>query len=184
MFKFIIVIILSVTPFEVLSKSRTVPFDTQHDLKQVIKNGEFVYLGKATFSILFWDLYKSKLSTTTGKYPIDNKKEQLIYEIHYLANISSDDLIKRTVEQWQHLNVPKIQYQEYLADLKRIWPDIEKGDKLALLLLEAKSVFYFNDAYIGVIDSPKFGQLFLDIWLSEETSQPLLRRDLLGNNYG
>lgn len=184
MFKFIIVIILSVTPFEVSSKNRTVPFDTPHDLQQVIENTQFVDLGKATFSILFWDLYKSKLSTTTGKYPIDNKKEQLIYEIHYLANISSDDLIKRTVEQWQHLNVPKDQYQGYLADLERIWPDIEKGDKLSLLLFADKSLFYFNDTFIGEINSSEFGQLFLDIWLSENTSQPSLRRDLLGNNYG
>ena len=182
MFKFIIVIILSVISFEVLSKNRTVPFDTPHDLKQVIENTQFVELGKATFSILFWDLYKSKLSTTTGKYPIVKKEEKLIYEIHYLANISNEDLVERTVEQWQHLNVPKDQYQGYLADLKRIWPDIKKGDRLSLLLSSEKSLFYFNDTFIGDINSPEFGQLFLDIWLSENTSQPSLRRDLIGSN--
>ena len=40
--------------------------------------------------------------------------------------------------------------------------------------------FYFNKVHIGRIDDHTFGQIFLDIWLAEKTSQPKLRSQLLG----
>ncbi|GAA5134651.1 chalcone isomerase family protein [Thalassotalea piscium] len=151
-------------------------------LSKVIKKYQFVTIGEARFTILFWKLYRSKLLTTSGNYPVNFNDEKLIYEINYLASISSSELINRTVEQWQHLKIPKVKYQGYLSSLASIWPDISKGDKLALFIDKGRSLFYFNDNYIGEIDSPEFGQIFLDIWLSENTSEPSLRRDLLGIN--
>jgi hypothetical protein len=45
-----------------------------------------------------------------------------------------------------------------------------------------KSFFYYNNELIGEIGQQEFSQLFLDIWLSENTSEPDLRRELLGVN--
>ena len=44
-----------------------------------------------------------------------------------------------------------------------------------------KSAFYFNDNLVGSIEDPMFGPLFVDIWLSEKTSEPKLRQQLLGS---
>jgi hypothetical protein len=159
-----------------------------NDNEQVLRNSTHSHIeqqdlqevGHTTFSIFFWDLYKSSLQTTSGTYPIDAEKEQLLYEINYLADISSKDLIERTIEQWQHLEVPTEHYQQFVHKLTRIWPDITKGDKLSLRLHNNISFFYFNEKYIGRINDPMFGQLFLDIWLAENTSQPTLRNELLG----
>lgn len=140
----------------------------------------FKLIGETTFSILFWDLYKSKLLTTTGKYPLDNKQERLIYEIHYLTDISKSDLIKRTIEQWQHIGVPEKSFKDFIPQLEQIWPNITKGDTLSLLIYNHSSAFYFNQQYIGAIEAPEFGHTFLDIWLSKKTSQPKLRSELLG----
>jgi hypothetical protein len=49
-----------------------------------------------------------------------------------------------------------------------------------LLIDQGRSVFYFNQQYIGVINPSEFGQIFLAIWLSENTSEPSLRLELLG----
>lgn len=144
----------------------------------------FQLVGKTTFSILFWDIYKSKLLTTTGKYPVNNIEDQLIYEINYLADISKADLIQRTVDQWKHIGKIEKDYLHFIPELENIWPDINEGDTLSLLIHNEVNLFYFNQHYIGNIKSAKFGQLFLDIWLAKNTSQPNLRLELLGEkNY-
>lgn len=155
----------------------------EQSLVNVMASQAFTVMGETTFSILFWDLYKSTLFSTSGRYPLTSKSDALIFQINYLADISREDLIMRTVEQWQHLAMNEKMYQRYLADLETIWPNISKGDSLALLVEDNQSTFYFNGIRIGVIEDPNFGQLFIDIWLSENTSQPSLRAELLGDSY-
>ncbi|TWX53639.1 chalcone isomerase family protein [Colwellia hornerae] len=151
-------------------------------LDNILKEQVYIPVGETTFSVLFWDLYKSKLLTTSGKYPLKSTNEKLLYQINYLTDISSEDLIERTVEQWQHLGVPRINFQHYLPMLEKMWPDIKEGDSLSLYVINNKSTFYFNNNIIGKIDQQEFSQLFLDIWLSTNTSEPKLRLELLGIN--
>jgi hypothetical protein len=128
---------------------------------------------------LFWDIYTSQLFTTSGEYPLRDNNDHLLFDINYLTGIESEDLIKRTIEQWQHLGILKDKYQVYLPMLKDMWPDIREGDNLSILIEQDRSVFYFNKQYLGVIDDAEFGEMFLAIWLSEKTSQPSLRSELL-----
>lgn len=151
-------------------------------LQSILASQPFVKTGEATFSILFWDLYQSQLQTTSGRYPIAIESEQLIFQIRYLADISNDDLIMRTIEQWQHQGISDNTYQHYVEKLATMWPNIKKGDQLAMLMQKGKSVFYFNDQYLGAIDDDVFGPLFVNIWLAESTSEPSLRAQLLGEN--
>lgn len=140
----------------------------------------FSAIGKSTFSFMFWDLYNSTLLTTTGNYPVSFENEKLIFQIEYLMDIKKSDLIKKTIEQWQHIGLKKTQYSRYIKNLEKIWPNIIKGDSLSLLMQKNMSVFYYNDSYLGQINDPYFGQIFIDIWLSNKTSQPNLRAELLG----
>ena len=95
-------------------------------------------------------------------------------------DITNEDLLSRTVEQWQHLAVDKTLYQPYEAPLLSIWPNITEGDKLLLWNKQGRSEFYYNNRFVGAIEDAYFGELFLSIWLSEQTSQPDLRAQLLG----
>ena len=153
----------------------------QSTLNGIVKDQPFTMIGKATFSILFWDVYNSKLLTTSGKFPMQSNNETLIYKIEYLKNATAEELITHTIEQWQHLEVTAQNYQPFLPKLSKIWPDIKSGDSLALVMTQQSSAFYYNNKLVGSIDDPKFGPLFLDIWLSEKTSEPALRQQLLGN---
>jgi hypothetical protein len=147
--------------------------------QEVIQHLKLQEVGQATFSVFFWDIYKSKLQTTSGSYPLQTSNDSLLYQIEYLMDITSNDLIEKTVEQWQHIGVPEHHYQAYLPQLEGLWPDINKRDSLALLIHNQRSVFYYNGNYLGEITDPWFGSNFLAIWLSEKTSQPKLRRQLL-----
>ncbi|MBU2918517.1 chalcone isomerase family protein [Psychrosphaera sp. F3M07] len=139
----------------------------------------YVQVGNATFTFLFWDIYNSRLFTKTGKYD-DNSGQDLLFKINYLKDISADELIKRTVEQWQHLKYDESKYQHYIPKMKSIWPDIKSGDSLTLYRKNQTTIFYFNNEEVGNINDKSFSNLFLDIWLSNNTSQPKLRKLLIG----
>ncbi|WP_286269400.1 chalcone isomerase family protein [Thalassotalea hakodatensis] len=140
---------------------------------------ELTQVGKATFSFMFWDIYESKLYTQNGSYSTTSN-QPLLLDIHYLKDITRDDLLENTVEQWQYLGFTKEQYGKYLDTLRVLWPNIEKGDSLALLYANNQSHFYFNGELLGTIEDTKFAEVFLAIWLSEKTSQPALRKRLIG----
>lgn len=177
--KFMLLLVL-VLPFCAFGSTSNEQKEPNKQLDNVLAQQQFKAIGETTFSILFWDLYKSKLMTTSGDYPVNFGSDALVYEINYLADISKEDLIKRTVEQWQHIGVKAESYQPFLGALNDLWPNINKGDKLSMLVNGQSSAFYFNNEHLGDINSPEFGPMFLDIWLAENTSQPKLRRELLG----
>ncbi len=152
------------------------------DLAKLIEANQFRSVGKAKFTVLFWDIYQSQLFYRADVVELGNNNQPLLFEIQYLKDITRDELIIRTIEQWQHLGVKEDNYQVYLPALKRLWPNIKAGDSLAILINQTGSSFYFNENKIGTINEPEFGWLFVDIWLSPNTSQPKLRRQLLGRN--
>ena len=63
-----------------------------------------------------------------------------------------------------------------------MWPDISSGDSLTMLVDNNLSIFYLNHKKIGLIEQQEFSKLFLDIWLSPNTSQLALRNKLLNGN--
>ena len=134
-------------------------------------------IGKATFTVLFFDIYHASLYSTSKQY--DDCQSQCLFEINYLKGISAEGLIEKTVEQWQHLSYPEYEYQHYLEVLTKLWPDIESGDTLSMWVNNQISYFYFNDKYLGKVEATKFADKFLSIWLSPNTSQPGLRKKLL-----
>ena len=70
--------------------------------------------------------------------------------------------------------------------MQTIWPDINEGDELIIYVNKAGQSIFYSDISdvstqeLGVIKDEEFGPAFLDIWLSEKTSEPELRVKLLG----
>ena len=160
---------------------------TPERLQEIPKN--FKKVGSARFSFLVWDVYDSRLFTLSGKYsttiePYTTKiNNPILFEITYLRDITNNDLINNTVEQWEHLSITKNTYQAYIPQLEALWPNIKTGDILSLLIDNERSHFYYNNKLLGDIANSgevSFGELFLNIWLSPQTSQPELRQKLLG----
>ena len=156
--------------------------DLLENLPLEYKQLGFREVGRAKFSVLFWDIYNSSLYSKSGNYYHENSPEAILFKIEYLKDITSEDLLERTVEQWKHLNISESQYTPYISRLKAIWPNISSGDSLTMLVEEEKSVFYFNNIKVGVIADKAFSKIFLDIWLSPKTSQVKLRAQLLKGN--
>lgn len=138
-------------------------------------------VGQGQFSYLFWDLYQAQLYTADGNWRGYQQSAPLVLKLTYQRDISKADFIEATVDQWKHLQGKvSAQHQDWAKQLDTLWTDVKKGDQLSCVLLADGTVqFYFNDKLLGDVTDPAFGPAFLDIWLSEKTSAPKLRKQLL-----
>lgn len=138
-------------------------------------------VGQGQFSYLFWDLYQAQLFTSDGSWNGYQQSAPLVLKLTYQRDISKADFIEATVDQWQHLyGKVSAQHQDWAKLLDKLWTDVKEGDQLSCVLLpDGKVQFYFNDVLLGDVTDPAFGPAFLDIWLSDKTSAPKLRRQLL-----
>jgi hypothetical protein len=145
-------------------------------------------IGTGEMSYLFWTIYKASYYVGTGEKPLaesnltqEKPKEVKALEIEYFKSIKSDALIRATIDQWQHLGYKENDINQWATPLINIWPNVEPGNTLTLLIGDSgHSQFYFNNRLIGTIETETFGPAFLSIWLSESTSEPELRLQLLG----
>ena len=65
--------------------------------------------------------------------------------------------------------------------LKKMLPDVDAGDFLTGVNVPQRGVrFYQNGKPIGSIEDREFAQAFFGIWLDPRTSEPALRKQLLG----
>jgi len=141
----------------------------------------FELVGTARLRVMLWSIYDSRLYTESGSYR--RKERPLRLEIEYLRNISADRLIDRTAKEWAAMGRNHPAQDRWLARLKDLWPDIRKGDVLAIELnAQNVATFYHNGRQLGAIQDADFGQQFVDIWLSEDTTRPEMRQALLGDS--
>ena len=65
--------------------------------------------------------------------------------------------------------------------MKRFFVDVVDGDRLTGLNLPQSGVrFYYNEKPLGEIQDREFAKAFFGIWLDPRTSEPELRKKLLG----
>ncbi|WP_110456267.1 chalcone isomerase family protein [Shewanella algidipiscicola] len=144
--------------------------------------GQLEKIGAGEMSYLFWTLYRAELFASERPLSVNAGNKQVkALRIEYYKTIDKQALVEATAEQWQHLGYSPADIAQWVVPLQRIWPNVTPGDRLTLLVNQSgMSQFYLADQLIGQIDDPRFGEAFLAIWLSENTSEPKLRQQLLG----
>ena len=142
---------------------------------------ELKTVGEGSYRYLFWQLYDARLATADGEFTGYNQGSPVLLELTYKRDISKQQFIDATIDEWKKLGHSSTeQQQKWAAQLQSLWQDVNEGDRLAALLLDdGKVQFYFNGVETGVLDDKAFGAAFFDIWLHPDTSAPKLRRQLL-----
>jgi len=137
-------------------------------------------VGEASFRVWTIHIYDIRLKTPSGLYEPGNFPLEL--EIIYRKNVAAKKLLASTEEEWRKHSIPMAKIERWLVELQSIWPDIAAGDSLALQVNPSQGLFFHNGKPIGTTENRELLAAFLAIWLSEKTSQPQLRKDILGNN--
>lgn len=136
-------------------------------------------VGQAKLQIWFWDIYQSSLYSLDGQYI--EQQLPLGLKIHYLRDIKANELLHKTADEWQKLGLKSAQTQTWLDRLELIWPDLQKGDELLVIVdQDSSSTFFYNQRLLDNIQDPEFGPSFLRIWLDKNSSFPKLRQQLIG----
>jgi hypothetical protein len=138
-------------------------------------------VGSADMSLLWFDIYTAKLFSLDGKYQAN--RFPMILDIQYHRDIQAPDLVDATIEQWQHLGLTEDDISLLSQQLVRAWPDVKQGDRLTFRVNNPNdAAFLLNDTPYYQVSNAQFPEAFLDIWLSEKTSHPKLRKQLIGAN--
>ncbi|MDX1391918.1 MAG: chalcone isomerase family protein [Rheinheimera sp.] len=142
---------------------------------------ELTTVGQGTYRYLFWQIYDARLATADGTFSNYQQSTPLLLELTYKRDISVQQFVDSTVDEWQKLgHISAEQQASWARLLLNIWQDVKQGDTLAALLQPSGSVlFYHNGKEGGAIDDQRFGPAFFDIWLHPNTSAPDLRRKLI-----
>ncbi|TMO73135.1 chalcone isomerase family protein [Pseudoalteromonas aurantia] len=127
---------------------------------------------------LFWDVYDATLFAPNGNYSADSP---FVLKLTYLRDLAGDDIAQRSIEEMRKQGfTDEKKLALWLTNMKRIFPNVNEGTQLLGVRNKAGgSVFYSDNKLLGEITDPGFTKHFFDIWLSEKTSEPEMRKELL-----
>ena len=148
------------------------PEPVQKDLPGLALHGE------TTFRFIGMKVYDIRLWAPGGQYTPD---KPFALELVYDMNFKGSDIAQRSVDEKRGQGYgPEEKLARWNAEMARIFPDIKPGDTLIGVHHPGKEArFYSRTKFIATVVDPEFARAFFDIWLSEKTSQPGMRKRLL-----
>ena len=147
------------------------------ELAEVLPQAKLV--GQARMTYLFWDVYDARLYAPEGQWQAE---APFALELSYLRELDGEAIAKRSVEEIrkQGFNDEAVLTRWY-QQLSAILPDVKKGTRLTGVVDQNRHTrFYLDGVPLAQVDEPLFSTWFFNIWLSEATSEPKLRAQLLG----
>ena len=137
-------------------------------------------VGNAMFTYLFWDVYDATLYAPKGKWQSD---APFALKLAYQRELDGKKIAQRSVDEMRKQGVSdEDALSEWQNEMVALFPDVDNGDVITGVATRNRvSEFYINGELVGKIEDESFTQAFFDIWLSEKTSEPKLRKALLQN---
>ena len=136
-------------------------------------------VGSHHFRYLLFHVYDATLWAPKGRWSADSP---FALDIRYALDIRGRDLSKRSIEEMRkqgHDDAAKL--ARWAAEMDRVFPDIKAGDRLVGVHVPGREArFYSARGLLGTVPDGEFARAFFDIWLAERTSEPAMRRGLLG----
>ncbi len=140
---------------------------------------DFVRLGEARKTHWGLPIYDAVLFGTDAKSP---PGARFALQLTYKLGLKGHRIAERSLQEMRGLGLKEgPQAEQWLAEMRRLFPDVKDGQRLVGVVDGAGvSHFYFDQTYLGRVDDPEFGRWFFAIWLDPKTSEPAMRRALLG----
>jgi hypothetical protein len=103
-------------------------------------------------------------------------------ELQYARTLQGAAIAQRSIVEMRRAgNVADSQAKAWEEVLASVFPNVVSGDRLTGVHQPAAATrFFHNSRPIASVADPAFGRAFFGIWLAETTSEPALRRQLIG----
>jgi hypothetical protein len=153
------------------------PLSFEQITQQYIKNPKVV--GEARLKFMFLKIYDAKLSAANGLWNADSP---FALSLTYLRDFAGEEIASRSVDEMRNIGYDdEVLLAKWYEQMRAVFPNIKEGENITGVMDENKNThFYHEVALIGSIDDKTFTQSFFGIWLNEKTSEPKMRKQLLG----
>jgi len=128
-----------------------------------------------------FEVYDARLWARPGFEMNRFEAQPFALELNYLRNFQGADIARRSVEEMRQTGaLDESDAARWLAAMGALFPDVQKGDRITGVHLPgAGARFYLNERLLGEVAEARFSRRFFGIWLSEQTTQPRMRDELL-----
>ncbi len=135
--------------------------------------------GAAQMTFMLWDVYIATLYAPGGVW---REEQPFALALAYQRQLRGKDIAKRSVKEMREQGFnDENQLAAWHEEMQQIFPDVDENTTLTGVRdARGYAIFYRNGERIGIIEEPAFSNWFFGIWLNEQTSEPALRKKLLG----
>lgn len=137
-------------------------------------SGRLRFVGLAVYDARLW----------RGAAPVgaDWMAAPLALELLYLRKLVGRQIAERSLKEMRRQrDLTDDEAGRWLAAMTQIFPDVKDGDRITGFVVPGLGArFAINGTLKGDVRDLEFAKLFFGIWLSDKTSEPALRRALLG----
>jgi hypothetical protein len=140
-------------------------------------------VGSTRLKVWGFDIYDAQLWAAPGFQAARYADSPLALELTYLRDFARADIARRSLaEMRRSAPISDAQATAWQQKLEAAFPDVRKGDRiLGIYLPQTRTArFLTNGQPTGEVSDGDFARLFFGIWLSPQTSEPAMRRALLG----
>jgi hypothetical protein len=139
-------------------------------------------LGNGRLTFFGLHVYDARLWVAEGFSAERFAAHPLAIELEYARTLYGNLIAERSLEEMKRAGaLGDAEAQRWLDTMKRIFPDVSKGDRITGLQRPGESTrFFVNAALRGEVRDADFTRRFFGIWLAPQTSEPKLRQALLG----
>lgn len=136
-------------------------------------------VGEGELYYFLLHIYDAKLYSTDGTFSFE---KPFSLKLEYKRKLYGEKIADRSNLEIRKLGFKdEIKLAAWHGQMKEIFPDVDNDISITgVYTPNNQTVFYKNDEKIGTIKDPEFGKWFFGIWLNEKTSEPDLRKSLLG----
>ncbi len=138
--------------------------------------------GQGGLRFLGLRIYDARLWSGAQPVGADWADVPFALELQYARDLTGSKIAERSlVEMKRQGEFDAATASRWLQLLERLIPDVREGDRITGINLPGQGArFCLNGQWRGDARAPVFARMFFGIWLAPQTSEPDLRRALLG----
>jgi hypothetical protein len=139
-------------------------------------------LGGGRLRFLGLSIYDARLWVSSGFSAASYAQTPFALELIYLRSLSGKLIAERSLKEMRRQgSISTEREQAWLQAMLQAFPDVHAGDRITGLHTPGVGArFWFNGQPRASVNDADFSRVFFGIWLSEASSEPKMRSQLLG----